>query len=107
VSIDLVPYIPVLIQLVILAGTIYVARSARPKLVAETKQVEAEAAHTLVNGFSSLVVSLQTKLAEAEAELKEEKKKAGVVPTLARRIDELEAELKAARSTISDLEHDT
>src|SRR3989304_4543021 len=106
--IELAPYVPIFIQLVILAGTIYVARSARPKLVAETKQVgetkqgEAEAAHTLVNGFSSLVVSLQTKLAEAEAELKEEKKKAGVVPTLARRIDELEAELKAARSTISD-----
>src|SRR3972149_5990977 len=96
--IELAPYVPIFIQRVILAGTIYVARSARPKLVAETKQVEAEAAHTLVNGFSSLVVSLQTKLAEAEA---------GVVPTLARRIDELEAELKAARSTISDLEHDT
>src|SRR3990172_9480788 len=105
--IELAPYVPIFILLVILAGTIYVARSARPKLVAGTKQVGGEAAHTLVNGFSSLVVSLQTKLAEAEAELKEEKKKAGVVPTLARRIDELEAELKAARSTISDLEHDT
>src|SRR3989337_98280 len=105
--IELAPYVPIFIQVVIRAGTIDVARSARPKLVAETKQVEAEAAHTLVNGFSSLVVSLQTKLAEAEAEVKEEKKRAGVVPTLARRIDELEAELKAARSTISDLEHDT
>src|SRR3972149_5236446 len=99
--IELAPYVPIFIQLVILAGTIYVARSARPKLVAETKQVEAEAAQALVNGCSSLVGSLQTKLAEAEAELKEEKKKAGVVPTLTRRIDELEAELKAARSTIS------
>src|SRR3989304_4926399 len=103
--IELAPYVPIFIQLVILAGTIYVARSARPKLVAETKQVEAEAAHTLVNGFSSLVVSLQTKLAEAGAEVKEEKRKAG--GGVARRIDELEAELKAARSTISDLEHDT
>src|SRR3990170_3548515 len=105
--IELAPYVPIFIQLVILAGTIYVARSARPKLVAETKQVEAEAAHTLVNGFSSLVVSLQTKLAEAEAELKEEKRKAGVVPTLARRIDELEMELKQARAAIAESEHDT
>src|SRR3989304_4446024 len=105
--IELAPDVTLLYQLWGQAGTIQSPRSARPKLVAETKQGEAEAAHALVNGFSSLVVSLQTKLAEAEAELKEEKKKAGVVPTLARRIDELEAELKAARSTISDLEHDT
>src|SRR3989304_2342895 len=52
--IELAPYVPIFIQLVILAGTIYVARSARPKLVAETKQGEAEGAHPPVNGVSSL-----------------------------------------------------
>src|SRR3989337_1887803 len=48
--IELAPYVPIFIQLVILAGTIYVARSARPKLVAETKQVEGEAAPTPGDG---------------------------------------------------------
>jgi len=105
--IDLTAYIPVLLQLIILAGTIYAIRSARPKQAAEAKQAEAQASLTLVNGFSSLVATQQQKLAEAEAELKEERKKASIVPTLARRIDELELELKMARNVIADFEHET
>lgn len=113
-TIDLAPYVPVLLQLLILVGTIYSIRSARPKQVAEAKQAEAQASLTLVNGFSSLVATQQQKLAEAEAELREERRKAGIVPTLARRCDELEmelkramAELRMAKGTIADLEHDT
>ena len=105
--IELTPYIPVALQLIILAGAIYAARSARPKQVAEAKQAEAQAALALVNGFAALVAAQQRELGEKEAELREEKRRAGIVPTLARRIDELELELKQARAMLGELEHDT
>lgn len=100
---DLVPYVPVLLQVLILVGAIYTVRAGRPKQQAEAKQAEARATVDLVTGFGALLAARQQELDDAIAKLRHAEQKAALVSEQARRIEDLEADLRRANQTIAAL----
>jgi len=101
---DLIPFIPILIQLVLLAGTLYTVRAARPKTRAEARQAEARATVDLVTGFSALLAARQKEIDDLQEKLTQTGQKAAFAVSMARQVEQLEIDLRKAQNTIAVLQ---
>ena len=95
--------IPLFVQALILAGTLYALRQGRPKTIAEAHQAEASASANLVTGFQHLLEQYKAQIAELQTRLHDANQKAAIVPGLTRRVDGLEAELRRAKASAAPL----
>ena len=100
---DLAPYIPVLLQLIILAGALYTVRAGRPKVRAEARQAEARATVDLVTGFGALLAARQKEIDDLHTKLDNADQKALFAVSLARQVEQLEADLRKANQHIAVL----
>ena len=103
---NLTPFLVVLVQLIILAGTLLTVRAARPKTRAEARQAEARATVDLVTGFGALLAARQKEIDDLQVKLIQTEQKAAFSISMARQVEQLEADLRKANQHIALLQMD-